>query len=387
MGIDWLPRQTKTQEIEKKLCLLHNVEYAFLVGNGSTALRLALSALGLTDKRIAFGNSVCPHVPMAVIHSGNIPLFCDVNLHNCCVEQNNLMDLASAPQALIFVHAYGNFGNLKDFNLHDLGLDIPVIEDCALAQGAPGLARGICKSSDVGILSFGDGKVINISHGGAVLTNDRLIAKELAKMVQKLNTQKDTSKQKLNKLNRYHTELYNQGFLRGDYRLSDRFAPRVMQVKEDILCSFDPNYADFLQSKLIELERLVDGRLENFNEFYHRLKPYRSEHLKIAPPVENSVPWRFNFFIRNRNGLLNELIQKNFRASSWHPPVDRFFVNRVSCSVDTPVSDWLGDFLMNFWIDETVNNDYINQCVDFVGRHIEKLESDVCDADIGFMGP
>ena len=56
-----------------------------MVGNGTTALYVGLQALGLTGKNIVFGSSVCVHVPLAVLFSGNVPVFTDVSESDWCI--------------------------------------------------------------------------------------------------------------------------------------------------------------------------------------------------------------------------------------------------------------------------------------------------------------
>jgi dTDP-4-amino-4,6-dideoxygalactose transaminase len=58
---------------------MHGRSHGIMTGSGTSALVLALWALGLHGKRVAVPNGVCYSVPLAVILSGNEPVYLDID--------------------------------------------------------------------------------------------------------------------------------------------------------------------------------------------------------------------------------------------------------------------------------------------------------------------
>jgi len=74
------------------------------------------------------------------------------------------------------------------------------------------------------------------------------------------------------------------------------------------------------------------------------------------------VPWRTNFLIHiGHDRLLRSLIDNQYKISCWQPSVDLFFDDRSKEVVNTPVSDWLGDVILNLWCNQDVDDTYINK--------------------------
>lgn len=360
--------------LERALCKFHGVNNAVLVGNGTTALYVGLQALGLTGKNIVFGSSVCVHVPLAVLFSGNVPVFTDVSESDWCIGYEEVVALKQRPDAVIFVHSYGNAGNVKAVHSLIKSEKTPIIEDCALVQGAKGVTRSVCKSSDLAIVSFGDGKVVDVGHGGALLTNDNSLAKEIRILEKKLGNQSSYSKQAVNRLNRFHTMIYNEKYLNGEIECARAFEEKALNTKSDMICRYDNSFSGQILESLSKIDKTVELRIENHRVLSEKIKPYCSEHLYLPTHPNGSVPWRFSFFIDERNHFLNKLLLENWKISSWHPPSHHFFKsNQGKKEINTPVSEYIGQNIVNFWIDGSVDNQYFEVCSEQVARHIEYI--------------
>ena len=57
--------------------------------------------------------------------------------------------------------------------------------------------------------------------------------------------------------------------------------------------------------------------------------------------------------------MLKLLLAKNFKVSSWFPSADLFFEDRTLSGINTAVSDSVGDQILNLWVNEEVDIDYI----------------------------
>lgn len=147
------------EEILKQIC---RVKYAVAVNSGSTALILALKAVGASDSRVAIPEYCCVGVANAVLAVRGYPV-------GCRIDSSSLnMDIAYVPKNVAAVITVNTFGMPAEIPR----IGVPVIEDCVHGLGWAGMGR----RTEVAITSFKAMKLISSGGGGAVLTNDKRIA-------------------------------------------------------------------------------------------------------------------------------------------------------------------------------------------------------------------
>ena len=66
------------QDLENYLCNFHKKKYANIVGNGTTALYLAIKSFDRKIKYVGVPNNSCIHLPIAVRLAKCIPIFLDI---------------------------------------------------------------------------------------------------------------------------------------------------------------------------------------------------------------------------------------------------------------------------------------------------------------------
>lgn len=135
-------------------------KFGVAVSSGTTALHLAMDALGLgTENRIVYPSYACASLQTAVDMQGCMSHIADIG------DDYNL-DLAQTPDdadAVILPHLFGRKSEIPE--------GPPVIEDIAQSIGG---ATG--KNSVVAIASFYATKMITTGEGGMVLTDDEGLA-------------------------------------------------------------------------------------------------------------------------------------------------------------------------------------------------------------------
>lgn len=154
---------------EKSLATYHNVSHALSCTSGTTALHLALLALG-----VRLGDEVI--VPAltyistanAVRYCGATPVIVDVCHDTWCLDPHQAFK-AVTPKTVgvIPVHMYGNLVDMSGLR-RLMPPKVFILEDAAQAIGT----TGICQHSDAAIFSFYANKIITCGEGGAVLTNN-----------------------------------------------------------------------------------------------------------------------------------------------------------------------------------------------------------------------
>lgn len=190
----------QVKKFEKKLSKLTGAKYVVATNSGTSALHLALKGINLernsevlvpTLNFVASGN--------AIKYCNAIPHFVDSTANNLSVDPIKLSNYLSKIikikngrsiniktnrpiLALILVHVFGHSGNIKEIkkicNLYNLKL----IEDAAEAIGSFYKKKHLGTFGKCGILSFNGNKTITTGAGGALITNDKNLAKKVLKL-------------------------------------------------------------------------------------------------------------------------------------------------------------------------------------------------------------
>jgi len=151
---------------------------AIAVSNGTVALQLALTTLGIGrgDEVIVpnftFGASI-----NAIVHSGATPVLADVDPDTWTIDLDEVRKLIT-PQtkAVMPVHIYGQPARIDEIMEIAVEKGILVIEDCAEALGATYKDRRVGLDGDCTCFSFFANKSITTGEGGMVVFKDAEMA-------------------------------------------------------------------------------------------------------------------------------------------------------------------------------------------------------------------
>ncbi len=192
----WLTQGPKVDAFEKGLCDVTGARHAVVVSSGTAALHLAALAMGVGPGRTA----VVPAITFvasanAIAYAGGRVRFADVdedtaliNLESLEQRCEELRTAGAAPSVLVAVDMCGQPAALPAIRRIAERFGARVIEDAAHALGATYTDGGrvhraaSCAHSDAAILSFHPVKHITTGEGGAVLTNDDLVARQVREL-------------------------------------------------------------------------------------------------------------------------------------------------------------------------------------------------------------
>lgn len=145
--------------------------HAIAVSNGTVALQLALTSLGIGrgDEVIVpnftFGASI-----NAIIHAGAIPVLADVEQDTWTIDLDELKRLITPrTKAVMPVHIYGQPARMDEIMEIATEKGILVVEDCAEALGATYKKRRVGLDGDATCFSFFANKSITTGEGGMVV--------------------------------------------------------------------------------------------------------------------------------------------------------------------------------------------------------------------------
>ena len=179
---------------EQELCAMTGASYAVAVSNGTVALRLALHVAGVgPGDEVLLPPLSFVATANAVVHLGAIPHFVDVepdSLGMCpaalaarleAVAQRREGSLVNRETgrriaAVLPVHVFGNPAAVEKLRTVADAWGLPMVEDAAEALASWRHSTHCGLFGSVGTLSFNGNKLITTGGGGALLTNDAVLA-------------------------------------------------------------------------------------------------------------------------------------------------------------------------------------------------------------------
>nr|WP_047579231.1 DegT/DnrJ/EryC1/StrS family aminotransferase [Methylobacterium sp. ZNC0032] len=173
----WLTQGPWVKRLEENFAARHGVKHAFAVTSCTTALHLALVALGIGpgDEVIvpAFTWVATANV---VVHCGATPIFVDIEAASYNLDPSAIARaLTPKTKAVIAVHLFGLTADMD--RLRAVVPDhIPIVEDAACAAGADYRGKAAGALGALGCFSLHPRKSITCGEGGVVTTNDDRLA-------------------------------------------------------------------------------------------------------------------------------------------------------------------------------------------------------------------
>ena len=170
------------QQFEREFADYCQAEVAVGVDNGTSALELALRALGIGpgDEVLVPVNTFMASAS-AVSFTGATPVFvdCDPATYNIDVTQIE-QHITPRTRAIMPVHLYGQPADLDPILAIALKHHLYVVEDACQAHGARYKGHRVGSIGHVGAFSFYPGKNLGgYGDGGAVVTNDLQVAERV----------------------------------------------------------------------------------------------------------------------------------------------------------------------------------------------------------------
>jgi aminotransferase EvaB len=186
----WYVLGPEHDAFEKELAAYAGVTHAIGVGNGTDALQLALTGLGVVagDTVLTAANAG-GYTSTAARSVGAIPVFADVDLTSMLLTVDTiaaaLAGLDVTPKVIVVTHLFGATAEIEAIVDWAHARDIFVLEDCAQSLGAMAGTRRAGSIADVATTSFYPTKNLGaLGDGGAILTSDGELATRLRQLRQ-----------------------------------------------------------------------------------------------------------------------------------------------------------------------------------------------------------
>lgn len=165
-------------QFEDEFAEYTNSKYGISTTSGTTALHLALEAIGVEEgDEVILPTFTMGATALAVVYCGAKPVLVDSNPRTGNMNPEQIRDaITDRTKAILPVHIYGHPCDMDSILQVADEHDLYVVEDAAEAHGAEYKGRKVGSLGDVGCFSFYANKMITTGEGGMVVTDDDEIA-------------------------------------------------------------------------------------------------------------------------------------------------------------------------------------------------------------------
>ncbi len=329
-------------EFESKFSKFIGTKYGLTVSNGTAALHLALSALGIKNGDEVIVPDLTFISPVnAVLYNNATPVLCDVTKKDWCIDTDKIESLINnKTKAIIAVHLYGNSSNMDKLMEIKKKDNLYLIEDTAESLGTEYKDKKLGSFGDVGCFSFYGNKTMTTGEGGFCTTNNE----ELYNKMLILRDHGMTSKKR-----------YWHEFIGYNYRMTN------MQAALGL-------------AQLERLNYFIGKKREIAKYYYNNLKDY-----VITHPVGenyNGTYWLYSILMKNeddRNSLMNFLYKNGidtrrfFYPAHEMPPYKKYGIGNYD------KSKYLSETGLNLPSSVKLNKEDINYISQKIIEIIKKL--------------
>ena len=174
----WISGGPYVEKLEKDFARYHGVRSCITTSSGTSALHLALLAIGVGpgDEVIVPGFTFIAPVNM-VIAAGAKPVYADIDPDTWCIDPACVeRKISPRTKAIVAVHPYGNVCDMITLRRLARRNKLYLIEDVAEAPFSRYRGKLAGTFGDIGCFSFQATKVITTGEGGCVITSNQKLS-------------------------------------------------------------------------------------------------------------------------------------------------------------------------------------------------------------------
>jgi dTDP-4-amino-4,6-dideoxygalactose transaminase len=164
----------KGMEFERKYAEWQGSKFAISTSNGTSALHVAITALGIgPGDEVIVPSYTFIASSFAIVQAGAIPRFADVNIDDHCISLESAEKLLNErTKAIMPVHLYGNVCDMDKIADFAKKYNLFVIEDNAEAFGGAYKGKKTGTLGDIAACSFCQNKTFTTGGEGGMVTTD-----------------------------------------------------------------------------------------------------------------------------------------------------------------------------------------------------------------------
>jgi perosamine synthetase len=169
LAAGFLSQGEAVKRFEVAFSRMHAGRHAIAVNSGTSALHLALRALGVRQgDEVIIPSYVCASLLNAVRYAGGTAVFADIDLDDLNISPADIKKkVTGKTKAVIVPHMFGLPAKMEEI----VRIGIPVVEDCAQTIGVRTGGKMVGTLGKIAIFSFFSTKVMtSCGEGGMVIT-------------------------------------------------------------------------------------------------------------------------------------------------------------------------------------------------------------------------
>ena len=176
----WRTPGTRTLAFEKEFAQFHGAKHGLAVTNGTAALEVSMSALGIKPgDEVIIPDFTFVATANAVLYAGAMPVTVDVSPQTYCMDpQLAEAAITSRTKAIIAVHMGGHPADLDALIALAKRKGLALIEDSSHAHATEWKGRRIGTHGTAGTFSFQASKLMTAGEGGMIVSNDDAFEKQ-----------------------------------------------------------------------------------------------------------------------------------------------------------------------------------------------------------------
>ncbi len=307
----WISSQGEyIEKFEKAFANYLGVEYALTCSNGTTALHLALLALGVTEgDEVILPSLTYVATANSVSYVGATPVFIDSEPYYFQIDPEKIEEkITPKTKAIIVAHLYGHSVEIEKIACIAKKYNLYLIEDCAEAIGTKFNNRLVGTFGDISTYSFFGNKTITTGEGGMVVTNN----KNLSELVFKLKGQGVSQ-----------TKKYFHDVIGYNYRMTN------------LCCAIG-------LAQLENIENIISKKIKIGNLYKEFLKG--TEGILLHEEQENTLHtyWLASILVKDsskRDGLMSFLLENGVDSRPFFIPMHQLPIHKRNLRM--PVADSL----------------------------------------------
>ena len=323
------------KNFEREFCESHESPYGVGCSDGTSAIALALEALGVGEgDEVILPSHTFVATAEAILHVGAIPIFADIKESDYTIDPLDIQQkITPLTKAIIPVHIYGTPCDMDEIMKIANTYSLFVIEDCAQAHLAQYKGKYIGTFGHCGTFSFYPGKNLGAyGDAGFILCKTEEVEERLRRLIDH------------GRLNKYdHTVL-------GYNRRLDAIQAAILSVKL-------PYLADWTKRRQ-EIARFYDNYLEEYN-----IKTIKYDETKS--PVYHV----YNIEVPNRDTIATSMLSYGIQTGIHYPkPLHK--IPYMKSTSELPITERISSKIMSLPIYPEMSNEeaeiVINQLLTLV---------------------
>jgi dTDP-4-amino-4,6-dideoxygalactose transaminase len=350
-------------------------------GRAATALYRAYSAARTSvgasarEAEVILPSISCATPANTALLAGVTPRFADVD------SSTGMPTLASiqkrwTPQtcAVVFIHLFGQTVDLRPLAAWCKKKNVVLIEDLAQALGArlpDGAAAG--SAGDLSVFSFNPTKILECG-GGALLIRSQKLAPVCAELAASDPLPPEIDEGQARTLALSYRNLHHSlvGLLRA--RAVEEVSSAFLKLQPAFRALYLRRMKNSaaLATAWAQLQQILLHRYRNAQEYDEVLAEGNLQ--RLTQWQQSGVCWRYSLLVNFPEKLVefSEAVRRDgFHVSNLYWPVNDFFRPGDLC----PNADQFARRIINLWVDQTVDRQWVNQCGQSLLRNARALAS------------